>query len=584
MKSKIAVIICLILCASALFGCSRTKTGSGYEWALQDTGDVYGKVFGDNEIISVNVDISEEDWKDICDNAASEEYHSADVTVNGVKLENVGFRTKGFSSLTSVANSTSDRYGFKIKTDKYVKGQTLEGLDMFVLNGSFSDASYMREYLTYAACEHLGMITPFLSYADLSLNGEPFGFYIMIEAYDDSFVKRNTDDENAVLYKASSEKCTLGANDGCEGFDVDVGEDITRENVKNLISVLNGTTEENKSELEAIFDVDSALKAWAVNTVLGNYDSYSGSKAHNYYLLWADGKFTYIGWDYNMSVGGFSEDNGASVTADVKNPLYNVQSGSRPLIEKLLAVGEYYERYIGYVKDLCGYFSDIENTVNLISDKISDHVKNDKTAFYTFEEYQENITKSGTDLSSRTGNGPGMQNGGTFPGAQGRPGRQGGQGDQKRPGSDTEQGGQTMPEQGQFPGQDGQTMPEQGQFPGQDGQTMPEQGQFPGQDGQTPPEHGQFPGQGGQTPPEQGQFPGQDGQTPPEQGQFPGQGGQTPPEQGQLPEQGEGDRPSLPDGFNGRFGGGGMMSGKTCSVVDYILQRIENINKQLDGE
>ena len=71
--------------------------------------------------------------------------------------------TKGFSSLTMVASSTSDRYGFKIKTDKYEKGQTLNGLDMFVLNGSFSDASYMREYLTYAAGEYLGTITPFVT-------------------------------------------------------------------------------------------------------------------------------------------------------------------------------------------------------------------------------------------------------------------------------------------------------------------------------------------------------------------------------------------------------------------------------------
>ena len=58
--------------------------------------------------------------------------------------------------------------------------------------------------------------------------------------------------------------------------------------------VLNNTTEDNKEELEAILDVDSVLKAIAINTVMGNYDSYNGSKAHNYYLLYSDGKFSYI--------------------------------------------------------------------------------------------------------------------------------------------------------------------------------------------------------------------------------------------------------------------------------------------------
>ena len=86
----------------------------------------------------------------------------------------------------------------------------------------------MREYLTYAATEYLGGITPIFSYATLSINGEPFGFYLMIEAYDDSFTARVTDDQDAVLYKASGENCTLTASDDCSGFDVKVGKDKDR--------------------------------------------------------------------------------------------------------------------------------------------------------------------------------------------------------------------------------------------------------------------------------------------------------------------------------------------------------------------
>lgn len=116
-------------------------------------------------------------------------------------------------------------------------------------------------------------------------------------------------------------------------------------------------------------------RAIAVNTVMGNYDSYSGSKAHNYYLLYEDGKFSYIAWDYNMSIGGFTEDSGASVTVDVASPVYNVDISNRPLIEKLLNIDEYYETYLEYVNSLCEYFSDAEGMIEQIKSCISDDIK-----------------------------------------------------------------------------------------------------------------------------------------------------------------------------------------------------------------
>lgn len=371
---------------------------------LSDKDKYYSNLFGQGDITDIYVDISEEDWQSILDNPTAEEYHSADITVNGTKVTNVGFRTKGFSSLTSVANSDSDRYGFRVKADKYVKDQTIDGLDDFVLNGSFSDPSYMREYLTYAAMAELGGITPFVSYTNLYVNGELYGFYLCIEAYDDSFVERNTSTGKTALYKADSENCTLTESDDASGFDQKVGEKDNNERIKNLISVLNSTNADNKEELEKIFDVSSALKAFAVNTVLGNYDSYSGSKAHNYYLLSDGGKLSYVGWDYNMSMGGFSEDNGASVSVDITSPIYGVNIEDRPLISKLLDIDEYYQEYIGYVNNLCDWFSNIDTDITELADKIRSNVENDPSAFYTVDKFEENIAASDTDLSQVQGN------------------------------------------------------------------------------------------------------------------------------------------------------------------------------------
>jgi hypothetical protein len=361
----------------------------------------YESIFEDNvnEVIDIYIDITEEDLQDMFDNAIDEEYHLADITVDGITVENVGIRTKGASSLSSVVKSDSDRYGFKIKTDEYVDDQTLLGLDLFVLNGSFSDPSYMREYLTYLTAEEFGLNTPNLVYTNVYLNDELFGFYLCIEAYDDAFVERLTTDEDSVLYKADADDCTLSTRNDASGFEVKYGDDDGNTNIQSLITVLNNTTDDNKSELEEILDIDSVLKNIALNTVMGNYDSYNGSKAHNYYLFYRDGQFEYLGWDYNMSIGGFAEDNGASINVDVYDPFYIANSDNRPLIEVLLNIEEYNERYLEYVNELTTYLEDFQTQVDGLSEIISTYVENDPTAFYEYDTYLSNISVSDADLT-----------------------------------------------------------------------------------------------------------------------------------------------------------------------------------------
>jgi len=393
--------------------------------ALSDENSYYGNVFGNGSIVDINVEISEDDWQSILDNATLEEYHSANITVNGTIVKNVGFRTKGFSSMQSVAQSGGSRYGFKVKFDKYVKNQTLHGLSMMALNGSFSDPSYMREYLTYAASAQLGCITPFITYCNLYINGTLFGFYLSIESYNDSFVKRHVNKSDAILYKANSDYCTLKPTDDCTGFDVDYGEDDDLVNPKALRDALTLFSSDTTSTVESLFDVDSALKAFAVNSVCGNYDSYHGDKAHNYYLLYSEGRLTYLGWDYNMSMGAYSSDGGASVSADIDQPVYGVDILDRPLIKELLAVDTYRVRYLNYVQQLCNYFDDFQSTVDDIAGVIRSYVENDPGAFYTSDQFESNITTSNTDLTTTTSRtttgGQQMSSMGSFSGSAGVP-------------------------------------------------------------------------------------------------------------------------------------------------------------------
>lgn len=158
-------------------------------------------LFHKDSIMAVDITVDPEEWESMLENALNEEYISCDITINGTTYSQVGIRPKGNTSLTSIANSDSDRYSFKVEFDHYVKGQTCDGLDKLVLNNNMSDATYMKEYLSYDMMSFMGVTSPLYSYANITVNGETWGCYLAIEALEESFALRNYGTSYGQLYK-----------------------------------------------------------------------------------------------------------------------------------------------------------------------------------------------------------------------------------------------------------------------------------------------------------------------------------------------------------------------------------------------
>lgn len=173
------------------------------------------KLFPEDQIISINIKADPEEWNEMLENATAEEYISCDITINGETFYSVGIRPKGNSSLTMVAkDEDTDRFSFKIKMDEYVDDQTYYGLSKFVINNMQGDASYMKEYLSYDMFKTLGVSTPLCAFADISLNGEPWGFYLAIESVEEEFAERNYGTDYGMLYKPESQEMGGGGQKG----------------------------------------------------------------------------------------------------------------------------------------------------------------------------------------------------------------------------------------------------------------------------------------------------------------------------------------------------------------------------------
>ncbi|MGG1215414.1 CotH kinase family protein [Micromonospora provocatoris] len=267
-------------------------------------------VFNKSKVTTVDIEIADEDWEDMLENAADEELKQADITINGKTIENVAIRTKGNLSLRSVVNSDSDRYSLKVDFDYYDDTKSLYGLKKLNLNNNYSDSTLMREYISYELMEKMGLPTPAHSYMYVTVNGEERGLYLGVEAVDETFLANNYGSNNGFLFKPDGTGSDLKyISDNIADY-TGIGLKTNEDNVENskLTEMLDAIN--NGGDIEKYIDVDEMLRYFAVNTALVNLDSYQGNMKHNYYLYENNGVFSIIPWDYNMSFGGFGAGGG----------------------------------------------------------------------------------------------------------------------------------------------------------------------------------------------------------------------------------------------------------------------------------
>ena len=346
----------------------------------------------------------------------------------------------------NTGSNGDQRYSLQFKFNKYVKGQTCYGLDTLCINNMMGDATYMKDYMAYEIMDYIGVAAPLHNYAKVTVNGEDYGFFVALERYDKAFLDRVYNTSGGELY---SVKIAMGQREDFEGdFQenfvrrepaerpqggealqggqrpqeggmmgggfggrggggslVYTGDEISSYSSIFDNAVFNSSDKDKQRVIEAIkhlnagtnleqyIDVDQTLRYFAAHTVTVNGDSYTSNMQQNYYLYERNGKLTILPWDYGLAFGGFMSSGGASgvVNFPIDTPVSGVSLEDRPLIGKLLEVDEYRERYHEYLRDIAeGYLQGglWESTIKSLDEKISEHVKNDATALFTYEQYQ----------------------------------------------------------------------------------------------------------------------------------------------------------------------------------------------------
>ena len=170
--------------------------------------------------------------------------------------------------------------------------------------------------------------------------------------------------------------------------------DVTDADKTRLINALKNLS--SGEDLENTVDVDAVIKYFVVHNFVLNFDSYTGSMIHNYYLYEDDGQLQMIPWDYNLAFGGFvsSEDATTLVNYPIDSPVYGGDASDRPMIAWIFENEEYTELYHQYFAEFIdtyfdsGYFSEM---IDNVKEMISPYVETDPTKFCTYEEFETGI-------------------------------------------------------------------------------------------------------------------------------------------------------------------------------------------------
>ena len=236
-------------------------------------------------------------------------YTEASLSFDGIEFATVGVRLRG---KIGSFRALSGKPKFKIDLNQYVEDQRLYGLETLSLNNSVVDCSYMKEAHAYRLFETVGVAAPRQSWARVTVNGEPYGLYVLIETPDDAFLKHHYEDPTGNLYDGKyvwygGYSYTL--LDFAEGHDelyqLEEGTDVAQADIIGVSQAVfdNAGQSTWNDEVGKVVDWDQFHLEWSVAQYVGQNDGYE-LNTNNYRVYFdpsSGGRAHIVPWDFDYS-------------------------------------------------------------------------------------------------------------------------------------------------------------------------------------------------------------------------------------------------------------------------------------------
>lgn len=266
-------------------------------------------------------------------------WHPATVVIDGTRVDRVGVRLKGNSTLIglryggpnsppensivrtlgTLSRDEPQKIPFLLRFDQFVTGQRYQGVNELALRvaGTFGgDSTQLTEFVTNRLVGVYGGPELRTTTTGLSFNGSPEGFYLLVEHPDDLWAARMLPDtKHAALYKAivgarfryageNPAKYVNVFNQQAETRDVGLSPMI-----RFLKFIERSSDAQFDARLPRFLDVNDFARYLAFQNLVADPDSLAGT-GNNYYFLYdaRSKQLSIASWDQNLAFGrmGFS--------------------------------------------------------------------------------------------------------------------------------------------------------------------------------------------------------------------------------------------------------------------------------------
>lgn len=298
----------LVFAMLGLVGCSDdTEAGVTEETRsikpTPTTSDPSEPFYAAEHVVQVQIELSPDDWKalrlegrsligDYTGTQSTYEYTNFDATaiVDGVRYEHVAVRKKGYTGSLSIP-----RPSLKLRLDRNLQEQSHLGLRELTLNNDRQDPSNTHQCMAYHLFAKAGVPASRCNFAHVVVNGEDLGTYSNVEPVTKRMLGRHFADTSGNLYEGESADFARGSVDHLE---LKTNEkNMDRSDLEAVVAALEVSDDQLVGALSSVIDLDSFRTFWAMETLTGHWDSYSGNS--NNYQVYHDptsNRFFFLPW------------------------------------------------------------------------------------------------------------------------------------------------------------------------------------------------------------------------------------------------------------------------------------------------
>lgn len=261
-------------------------------------------IFNPQVLHEARLELDPSAWEALRRNYLSNQYYSANFSVDGVAVSQVGIRSRGAGS------RDPDKPGVEIDFNRYVATQEYYGYKRLVLENLTQDPSCLRERLSFVVFEAMGIAAPRNAFAKLYVNGEYWGLYGLVEKVSKPFLEARLGEKSGVLFNyqwdGAWDLSWLGDDPGLyvpAPFEPETDEDKpdVADPLVRFLSVINEAPEASfAAAIEPWLDTNRFLTHLAVENAIAERDGLAGDQGVNNFYLYQYGgrdRFVFIPWD-----------------------------------------------------------------------------------------------------------------------------------------------------------------------------------------------------------------------------------------------------------------------------------------------